>query len=69
MFKDIGGYEVKYDELRICVVKVGVKNLTVFLLIWRKTEMKVNIEFSMKQKHIYRMHCGKQSFLKYMRKT
>ena len=56
MFKDIGGYEVKYDEWRICVVKVAVKNLTVFLLIRLKTEMMVIIEFSMKQKHLYRMH-------------
>ena len=32
MYKDIGGYDVKNEEIKKCVVKLGMKNLNIYVL-------------------------------------
>ena len=53
MYKNIGRYDMKYDEFKKCVVELGVKNSIIFVLIGVKIEKKVIIVYSMKQKYIY----------------
>ena len=33
MYYDIGAYDMKYDEFKECVIKPGMKNITIFVLI------------------------------------
>ena len=33
MYYDIGAYDMKYDEFKKCVIKLGMKNITIFVLM------------------------------------
>ena len=50
MCKDIRRNDMKYDEVKICVVRLGVKSATIYVLTWLETEKKVNNVSSIKTK-------------------
>ena len=50
MYRDTVAYDMAYCELEKCVVKLGVKNLTICLLIRLNIKMKENFVFSMEAK-------------------
>ena len=50
MYYDIGAYDMLYSENKKYVIKPGVKDLTIYILIWLKTKMMVTIVFSVKAK-------------------
>ena len=50
MYYDIGAYDMKYDEFKEMCLEIGVKDLTIFVLIRLKIKMKVNVVFRRKAK-------------------
>ena len=48
MYYDNGAHDMEYMNSKKCVIKPGVKDSTIFVLIWLKIKMMVNIVFQMK---------------------
>ena len=70
MYYDMRAYDMKYDAFKECVMKLGMKNLTIFVLIWLKIETQVNIVLSMKAKpHIMNAFVRMKLFKAYVFKT
>ena len=48
MYKDIGGYGMRYDEFKGMCCEAWRENITIHVLIWLNIKLKVKIVFSMK---------------------
>ena len=50
-------------KLNNCAESLGNENISIFVLIDLKSEIKENVVLVMKEKHIYRMHTWNEIFL------